>query len=128
MWYGAWVAVTTHTSPGLQCGLQGLLTYPVQKQAKARQGMKNWPLGLTSLGATLCVRNGCGPTQGIAPWPDDLAEPPTRTGRGANEPLALVLHPLRSCLLGPTPISNTATTWSVGSWLLTWCSQHSKIF
>ena len=59
--------------------------------------------------STLCVRSGCGPTQGIAPWPDDLAEPPTRTGRGANEPLALVLHPLRSCLLGRTPTS----TWSV---------------
>ena len=76
--------------------------------------------------STLCVRSGCGPTQGIAPWPDDLAEPPTRTGRGANEPLALVLHPLRSCLLGRrTPISST--WWSVSSWLLTWCCQHSKI-
>ena len=34
--------------------------------------------GLTSrvapLGATLCVRSGCGPTQGIALWRDDLAE------------------------------------------------------
>ena len=73
--------------------------------------------------STLFVRSGCGPTQGIAPWPDDLAEPPTRTGRGANEPLALVLHPLRSCLLGRTPTS----TCSVSSWLLTWCCQHSKI-
>ena len=48
--------------------------------------------------------SGCGPTQGIAPWPDDLAEPPTPTAcRAANEPLALVLHPLRSCLLGLLP-------------------------
>ena len=29
MWYGAWVAVPTHTSPGLECGSQSLLTYPV---------------------------------------------------------------------------------------------------
>ena len=111
----------------LNVALQSLLTYPVQKRGKPKKGMKNCRLGLTSLGATLCVRSGCGPTQGIAPWPDDLAEPPTRTGGGANEPLALVLHPLRSCLLGRTPISATTTTWSVSSWLLTWCCQHSKI-
>ena len=73
--------------------------------------------------------SGCGPTQGIAPWPDDLAEPPTPTAcRAANEPLALVLHPLRSCLLdGVVPQPPPARSAPAAVNLLLPTFQHFQI-
>ena len=50
MWYGAWVVVPTHTSPGLECVSQNLLTYPVQKQGTTQTRVD------FEAGSTLCVR------------------------------------------------------------------------
>ena len=138
MWYGAWVAVNTHTSSPIQCKWGETQNI---KGDPASRGLSSNFSTYTSFIAILCIQSGFRPFTGhysevffpichgtikykhgtinrapsknipkdsgwqSAPSPGIalmiLQTPPTRplAGRGANEPLALVLRPFRSCLL-----------------------------